>query len=80
MARLRVKLDIPEQLVTQPIIHHLALDHHLATNIRRAGVTGVGGFVVLEVNGDDADIERALDDARTMGVQVTLVGGDIIKG
>lgn len=80
MAKLRVKLTYPEHLVTRPIVHHLGARYHLVTNIRRADVTEDRGWVELELDGAADDIERGLDDVRTLGIRVDLVGGDVVEG
>jgi hypothetical protein len=38
MARLRVRLTFPAELVQKPLIYHLVKDFDLITNIRRADV------------------------------------------
>ena len=80
MARLRVKLTYPSELITLPVVYNLGAQYHLVTNIRRADVTGDRGWVVLELDGADEDIERGLDQVKALGIQVDLVGGDVVEG
>jgi hypothetical protein len=80
MARVRVKFTYPAELVTQPVIYMLATQYHLMTNIRRADVQRDRGWVVLELEGEDDDLERGLATVRRMGVRVDPVEGDLFEG
>ncbi len=80
MARLRVKFTYPPALVTQPVIYMLATQYHLMTNIRRADVQHDGGWVVLELEGDQADLERGVAAVKRMGIRVDPVEGDLVEG
>ena len=80
MAQQRVKFTFPQQLITLPIIYELAKQFNLITNIRRADVTEDRGWVVLELEGDMEEIERALDWVAAKGVRVDPVQGDIVEG
>ena len=80
MARRRVKLTFPKELITQPIIYYLGKEYDVITNIRRADVTEGEGWVVLELEGTAENIERALQAAMAKGVQVDPVAGDVIAG
>jgi len=50
------------------------------TNIRRADVQQDRGWVILELEGEEADLERGLDAVQRMGVRVDPVEGDLIAG
>ena len=80
MAQQRVKFTFPQQLITLPIIYELGKQFNLITNIRRADVTEDRGWVVLELEGDMEEIERALDWVAAKGVRVDPVQGDIVEG
>ncbi len=80
MAEQRVKFTFPQQLITLPIIYELGKQFNLITNIRRADVTEDRGWVVLELEGDMEEIERALDWVAAKGVRVDPVQGDIVEG
>lgn len=80
MAHLRVKFTYPAELVTQPVIYLLATQYRLMTNIRRADVQHDQGWVILELEGDEADMERGLAAVARMGVRVDPVEGDLIQG
>ena len=80
MATRRVKLTFPPDLIRQPIIYELGRRYAVVTNVRRADVTATYGWVVLELDGDDDEIHRALAWAGDVGVQVAPVEGDLIEG
>lgn len=80
MAKLRVRFTFPPELITEPVIYHMAIKHHVITNIRRANVTKNRGWVVLELEGTPEDIEAAIADITAQGVRVDPVAGDIIEG
>lgn len=77
MARRRVKLSFSPQLVSEPVIHMMGTQFPVVTNIRRADVTAYEGWVVLEVDGDLDEIDRALAFAAERGVRVDPVEGEL---
>ena len=64
----------------EPVIYKLGRDFKIVTNIRRADVQDNSGWVVLELDGEDAEIERGLAWVSTTGVRVDPVSGDVIDG
>jgi len=58
----------------------LGQEFNLVTNIRRADVREDMGWVVLELDGDDTEIQRGLDWVASTGVRVDPVSGDVIEG
>ena len=80
MAKQRVKFTFPQELITLPIIYELGKDFSLVTNIRRADVTEDRGWVVLELDGDLQEIERAIQWVTSKGVRVDPVEGVIVEG
>jgi hypothetical protein len=51
-------------------------DFELVTNIRRANIEDRGGWVILEVEGDDASIAGAVAWLAEQGLQVDRIEGD----
>ena len=80
MARQRVKFTFAQELITLPIIYELGKNYPIVTNIRRADVTEDRGWVVLELDGNIEEIERALEWVASKGVRVDPVPGDIVEG
>ena len=56
----RLHLTFPGTLASEPILHGLATEFGLITNIRRANIEERGGWVIVEVDGDDDRIAEAV--------------------
>ena len=80
MARQRVKFTFPTELITEPIIYLLGQKFRVVTNIRRADVREDMGWVVLELEGEESEIERGLQWVVDKGVRVDPVSGDVVEG
>ncbi|HZP25962.1 MAG TPA: NIL domain-containing protein [Dehalococcoidia bacterium] len=80
MAKQRMKFTFEPELIQRPIIWSLGKEFDLVTNIRRADVTEDRGWVVLELEGDLEEIERALRWVQEQGVRVDPVAGDVLEG
>ena len=80
METLRIKFTFVEQLIKEPIIWKLAREFDVVTNIRRADVTDERGWVILELDGERDEIERALEWVRQNGVRVDPVYEDVVEG
>ena len=80
MAKQRMKFTFPPDLVTQPLIYNLGKEFHVITNIRRANVSRDRGWMILEISGGDAEIDRAIGWAKGQGVRVDPIEGDIVAG
>ena len=76
----RVKFTFLTELVREPIIYQLGQNFQLVTNIRRADVREDMGWVVLELDGEETEIQRGLDWVSAIGVRVDPVSGDVIDG
>ena len=74
----RVKLTFPEYLVRQPIIAHMVKEFDVFPNIRRANVEEHVGWIILELDGEDAQVDRAIAWLRETGVQVDRLG-DLVE-
>ena len=79
MIEVRVKLTFPEDLVREPLIAKLVREFDVEPNIRRANVTEHEGWIVCEIGGEPADLDRALDWLREQGLRVDLLG-DVVEG
>ena len=80
MGKQRVKFSFPEDMVKEPVIYKLGHDFKIVTSIRRADVREDTGWVILELDGEDSEIEQGLAWVGTTGVRVDLVSGDIVDG
>jgi len=80
MAKRRVHLTFPENLVQEPIIFNLGKQFDIVTNIRRANVEDNFGWVILELDGDEQALDRGLKYLEEKGVQVNTIAGDVVEG
>ena len=80
MSTKRVKFTFPKDMITEPVIYQLGKRFQVVTNIRRADVREGMGWVVLELIGDEAEIERGLQWVTRSGVRVDPVSGDVVEG
>ena len=80
MGNVRVRLTFPEEHIPRPLIYELGHKFQVITNIRRAHVEEEVGWVILELDGQQAEIDGALEWARSQGVRVDPVTGDVIEG
>ena len=80
MAKRRVMFTFPQELIKEPVIYELGRRFKVVTNIRRADVTENKGWVVLELDGEEKDIEQGIAWVTTKGVKVDPAVGDVVEG
>ncbi|MCA9412122.1 MAG: ferredoxin [Candidatus Omnitrophica bacterium] len=80
MSTKRVKLTFPEELITQPILFSVAKRFDVVPNIRRAKVSSTVGEIVLELSGEDENLDQAITEFENQGVVVEPISGDILGG
>jgi hypothetical protein len=80
MTTKRVKFSFEQQLIKEPVIWKLGKQFDIVTNIRRADVTAEFGWVILELDGPEDEIERGLAWVETQGVRIDPVYEDIVEG
>lgn len=80
MIKRQLMFTFPQELIKEPIIYTLGQQYKIVTNIRRADVSENKGWVVLELMGDENDIELGIAWVISKGVRVDPVIGDIVEG
>lgn len=80
MAKRQVMFTFPREMIKEPIIYNLSHKFEVVTNIRRADVSEDRGWVVLELEGTDKEIEAGIDWVKEKGVRVDPVVGDVVEG
>lgn len=73
----RARLTFPEDLVSQPVIARLALDHGVLANIRRANVEDHAGWIVCELSGTREALDSGVAWLTASGVKVDWLGGPV---
>ena len=69
----RLHLTFPGHLASEPVLHGLATEFGLVTNIRRANIEERGGWVIVEVNGEEERIAEAVSWLAERGLQVDRI-------
>lgn len=78
MVSKRIVLKFPHKLVDQPIVYKLVKDFDLEFNMLKAYVTPrEEGLMVLELKGDDVNLDKALKYVKSLGVSVQPLSKDI---
>ena len=70
----------PSELIRDPIIYNLGQQFNVITNIHIANVDEEKGWVVLELEGEEKDIEEGITWATSKGMRVEPVTEDITEG
>jgi ABC-type methionine transport system ATPase subunit len=79
MAKLRVRFTFTPELIQEPVIWQLGQKFPIVTNIRRADVREAFGWAVLELEGEEEQINQGIEWVRSTGIEVQLVTGDVIE-
>jgi L-aspartate semialdehyde sulfurtransferase ferredoxin len=72
----RLHLTFPEHTMGEPVVWRLGHEFGLVTNIRRANVEERFGWVILEVDGTEDDLARAVSWLTDQGVQVDRIADE----
>lgn len=75
----RVYLTYPKEQVKEPLIYNVGKHCKVVTNIRQATVSDTVGLVALELDGEPAEIEKAIKYLTDRGVKVEPIELDIIE-
>lgn len=75
----RIKLTFPQHLIKEPVIFTMAKTCDVIPNIRRARVTETIGEMVLELDGNEKNLQDGIQYLQSRGVTVETIEGDIIE-
>lgn len=75
----RIKLTFPQHLIKEPVIFTMAKTCEVMPNIRRARITETIGEMVLELEGNEKNLEDGIQYLQSRGVTVEMIEGDIIE-
>jgi hypothetical protein len=65
-----VRLTFRGDTLNDPVIYRMGQDFKVVTNIRRADVGEDTGWVELDIDGEQPEVDRALDYCRSRGIGV----------
>ena len=77
MAKRRVMFTFTSELITEPIIYNLGQQFRLITVIRRADLIADRGWIVLELDGKEEDIEAGIAWVTSKGVRVAPANDEV---
>jgi ABC-type methionine transport system ATPase subunit len=70
MATRMVGLTFSDELIREPLIYRIGHEFNVVTSIFQAAVTEEAGWVLLEMDGETKEIQRAVDFLQKMNVKV----------
>ena len=79
MPNLRFHIRFPESKVKEPIIYQIGHEYKVVTNVRRADVRETTGWMDVELTGEAAEIERAVQGLRDKGCVVDPIELNVVE-
>ncbi len=79
MSSLRLFVSFPEELVDRPLVYEIIKKFDVVPNIRRANVEGHSGWLILEVNGEQSQLDGAIEYFEGLGCTVNRMEGDVLE-
>jgi ABC-type methionine transport system ATPase subunit len=80
MAKRQVMFTFTPETSTEPIIYNIGQQFNILTNIHEADASEDRGWIVVELEGEDKDIEAGIAWAISKGVRVDLISDETAKG
>ena len=71
-----IHFEFNQNLVKEPLLYQINRSFDVVVNIRGASVSDEGGFIALELEGTDEELERVLAFLRGQGVKLGEGLGD----
>jgi ABC-type methionine transport system ATPase subunit len=65
-----IHFEFNQELVREPLLYKINRSFDVIVNIRGASVTDEGGFIALELEGEEAEVQRVLEYLRGQGVKL----------
>lgn len=69
----RLHLTFPRHMIDEPLIYRLGRELDVVTNIRRANVDETVAWVIVEIEGSEEQVARAVEWLATRGVEVDRI-------
>jgi len=70
MVKRKYNFSFEDEVITEPIIYTLGQQFNLITNIRQANLTEDKGWIIIEIEGAEPDIEAGITWATSKGVRI----------
>ena len=65
-----VMLTFPTDLSSDPVIYNLGMQFRVVTNIISANITKDNGWMILELEGEEEDIEQSIEWVTSRGIKI----------
>jgi ABC-type methionine transport system ATPase subunit len=79
-AKVKLNLTFPSERVNQPVLAQAIKNFDVDVDIRRAQVeANVGGYIMLEMTGDEKQIDSAIAFMKSLGVGIGFIGADEVQ-
>ena len=65
-----IRFEFNQEIVQTPLLYQLNREFDVVINIRGASITEEGGFMALELEGEDAEVERVVGYLQERGIEV----------
>jgi L-aspartate semialdehyde sulfurtransferase ferredoxin len=70
----RLMFTYPPELIREPILYNLGEQFNVVTNIESADIAEDRGWMVLELEGEEDDIEQGIAWATSKGMRIDPAG------
>jgi L-aspartate semialdehyde sulfurtransferase ferredoxin len=79
VSSIRLFVSFPEELVDRPMIYEIVKKFDVVPSIRRANVEDHSGWVILEINGEQQQLDAAITYFEGLGCTVNRMEGDVLE-
>jgi len=77
MVKRRLMFTFPQELIKEPVIHNIGQQFNIVTNIHTADISEDRGWVILDLEGEEKDIEEGIAWATSRGMRIEPAGEDV---
>jgi hypothetical protein len=70
MVKRKLKLTLPTELITEPMVYNLSREYRLTASIQRASMHEDKGLVVLDLDGSEEDLNQGVAWITARGVEI----------
>ncbi len=71
--RKKLVLVIPEEMLLEPILYTITQQYDVKVNLYNSDITDNEGFMRLELEGEEKQVEEGLNWAMSKGIRVELI-------
>jgi ABC-type methionine transport system ATPase subunit len=77
MSKRRVTFTFSEEQIRDPIIYNLGQQFHLVSNIRQANLSEDEGWITIDLEGEENDMEQGIAWVTSRGVRVDIIESEV---